>query len=177
MADYTYFIEDRPGNHLLFSEINQLDLDDDNVYSDTEGSREELEQLLGTLDYQDRLIILSVVELSETARELPDVLLDLQDKGVVVQSILEPILSGEEYYTAIKEFVDMTKHYSERSRKRKYKEAQEQGRVGRPAKTKEIEHAIKMYQTRAFTIAEIEELTKISKSTLYRYLKDVDRDA
>ncbi len=71
----------------------------------------------------------------------------------------------------------ITRHYAEKQRQQGYQQAKEEGRVGRPRLTKEVEQAVKLYRTKAFTIAEIEDMTKISKSTLYRYLKDVDRDA
>lgn len=176
MADYTYFIEDKPDNYLLFREINQMEIEDDNIFSDTDGSRKELEKLLEIIDYQDRLVLLSVIDISDTAMGLLDILSDLQDKGVILQSVEEPYLDGSKYYSVMQGFVDITKHYTEKKRQQGYQQAKEKGIVGRPAKTAEIEQAIRLYKTKAFTISEIEDLTKISKTSLYRYLKDIDRD-
>lgn len=178
--DLAYFIEntgeDIIDNTALFRLINDLYIDENEIYVDTEDSKEELEKLLEIIDYEDRLVVRSVVDLADTATELLDILFELQDKGVILESASEPYISKENYYLTFKDFVDITKYYSEKKRKHGYQQAKEKGIVGRPAKTEEIEKAIRLYKTRAFTIAEIEDLTKISKSTLYRYLKDIDRD-
>ena len=43
---------------------------------------------------------------------------------------------------------------------------------GRPRKpTKEIERAIKLYESKDYTLKEIYEMTGVSKATLYRYIK------
>lgn len=176
MADYAYFIEDNEYNYKLFYEINKMAIEEDDVYIDTEDSKEELEKLLEDIDYKDRLLVLSVVDLSSTALGLLDILSDLQDKGVILKSITEQYLDCHNYYTVFQNFIDITKHYTEKKRQQGYQKAKEKGIVGRPPKTTEIEQAIKLYKTKAFTIAEIEQMTKISKSSLYRYLKDIDRE-
>ncbi len=179
--DYAYFIENTDNNYIdnseVFKKIRELYIDENEVYLDVEGSKEELEKLLGVIEYDDRLIVRSIADLSDTAAGLLDILSDLQNKGVILESTSETLLSETNYYTALKEFIDLTKYCAERSRKKGYQEAKEKGLVGRPAKTdKEVLQAIKMYKSKAFTIQEIENLTKISKTTLYRYLKDIDRD-
>ncbi len=176
MADYAYFIEDNEYNYKLFYEINKMDIEENDVYIDTEDSKEELEKLLEDIDYQDRLLVLSVADLSSTALGLLDILSDLQDKCVILKSITEQYLDCHNYYTVFQNFIDITKHYTEKKRQQGYQKAKEKGIVGRPPKTTEIEQAIKLYKTKAFTIAEIEQMTKISKSSLYRYLKDIDRE-
>lgn len=181
MANYAYFIENIENDYIdnteIFRLIRDLDVEEDQVYVDAENSKDELEKLLDIIDYDDRLAVRSIADLSDTAAGLLNILSDLQDKGIILESISETLLSERNYYTALKEFIDLTKYCTERSRKKGYQEAKEKGLVGRPAKTdKEVLQAIKMYKSKAFTIQEIEDLTKISKTTLYRYLKDVDRD-
>lgn len=180
--DYAYFKENISEKHIdntgLFIAIREFYIDENEIYSDLEGdNNQELNVLLGNLDFRDRLVVRSVVDLSNTAKQLLKVLSELQDKEVDLYSIEEPYLNGVDYYTALKGYVGITRHYAERQRQQGYQQAIEEGRIGRPRLTKETEQAIKLYRTRAFTIAEIENLTKISKSTLYRYLKDVDRDS
>lgn len=53
-----------------------------------------------------------------------------------------------------------------------YQKAVDEGRVGRPAKTDDVEKAIKLYETGTYTISQIVQLTGVSKSTLYKYLKE-----
>lgn len=180
IMDYAYFIENINKNYIdnteLFNKIRELYIDENEVYSDTEDIKEELYNLLEVIDYQDRLVIRSVVDLADTAKELLKILSDLQDKGVILESLSEPYICKEKYYLSFKDFISITNYYAEKRRQLGYQQAKEKGIVGRPAKTEEIEKAIKLYKTKAFTIAEIEDLTKISKTTLYRYLKDIDRD-
>ena len=180
--DYAYFKENIGEEHIdntgLFRAIREFYIDENEIYSDIDGgSNQELNVLLENLDFRDRLIVRSVVDLSDTAKQLLKVLSELQDKEVDLYSIEEPYLNGTDYYTALKGYVGITRHYAEKQRQQGYQQAKEEGRVGRPRLTKEVEQAVKLYRTKAFTIAEIEDMTKISKSTLYRYLKDVDRDA
>lgn len=179
MADYTYFIEDKPDNYLLFREISQLEIEDDNIFSDTADSKEELKQLLDIIDYQDRLVVLSVVDLSDTATGLLDILSDLQDKGVILQSVEEPYLDGNKYYSVMQGFVDITRYYTEKRKRLGYLQALEKGSVGRPKKDKEaLDTAISLYKSKAIKIAKIEELTGVSASTLYRAVQElkIDRD-
>ncbi len=180
IMDYAYFIENTNENYIdnteLFNKIRDLYIDENEVYSDVEDSKEELGQLLDAIDYDDKLIVRSVVDLADTAKGLLKILSQLQDRGVILESVSEPYISKENYYLTFKDFIHITNHYAEKSRQDGYRRAKEKGIVGRPAKTEEIEKAIKLYKTKAFTISEIEDLTKISKTTLYRYLKDIDRD-
>lgn len=178
--DYAYFIENTNENYIdntqIFNKIRELYIDENEVYSDVEDSKEELKELLGVIGCDDRLVVRSVIDLSDTAKGLLNLLSDLQDRGVILESVSEPYISRENYYLTFKDFIDITEHYTEKKRKQGYQQAKERGIVGRPPKTTEIEQAIRLYKTKTFTIAEIEQMTKISKSTLYRYLKDIDRD-
>ena len=47
-----------------------------------------------------------------------------------------------------------------------------EGKVGRPAKKEEILKAVEMYKSGNFKVSQIEVITGISKSSLYRYLQD-----
>ena len=54
-----------------------------------------------------------------------------------------------------------------------YRKACAEGRVGRPpTKSKDIEQAIELYKSDACTISQITALTGVSKTTLYRVLKE-----
>lgn len=162
----------------LFKIINDLRIEEDNVYIDTCDSKEELEKLLKNIDnncsdpINVRVVVRSVVDLSNTAKGLLDILSYLQGKGVILCSVTEPYMSGEDYYTKLSGFLKIHRYYAERLRKEGFQKAKAEGRVGRPKMTEEIEKAVRLYNTRAFTTAEIEKLSGVSSSTLYRALKE-----
>ena len=120
-------------------------------------------------------MIRSVVDLSDTAKGLLDFLSDLQSKGIILCSISEPYLSGENYFTMLSGFIQITNFYFEKRRRQGYEYAKEKGTIGRKAKTEETAKAIRLYKTGAFTTAEIEQLSGVSSSTLYRALKEIDK--
>lgn len=159
-------------NSGIFCLINDLKIDENEVYSDRGTEKKELEKLLEVIETGDRLIIRSVVDLAEDARDLVKILKQLDDKQVILCSVCEIYLSGNEFYTAIKGFIDITSYYSSKKQRQKFEEAKLKGIVGRPAKDEATAKAIRLYKTKSFTIAEIIDLTGISSSTLYRALKE-----
>ena len=183
--DLAYFIENTTDEYIdntaLFKIINDLEIEDEFVYSDTVGCRDDLEKLLDDMDNifteasTKRLVIRSVVDLSDSAKGLISILSDFQDKGIILCSISEPYLSGENYFTMLSGFIQITNYYSEKRRKQGYEYAKEKGTIGRKAKTEETAKAIRLYKTGAFTTAEIEQLSGVSSSTLYRALKEIDK--
>lgn len=114
------------------------------------------------------------MDLSEDAKELLEILRILQDKKITICSVEESYLNGAEYYTAMKGFLGINRYYIDKRRKEGYEKAKEKGTVGRPAKIEELEKAIRLYKTKVFTIEEIENLSGISSSTLYRELKKLE---
>lgn len=183
--DMAYFVENTSGefvdNSGLFKIITDLEIEEQFIYSDTAGSRHEFEKLLDDIDSilsgstTKRLVLRSVTDLADTAKELKEILSDLQDKGVILCSISEPYLSGENYATMLKGFVTLTNFYAEKRRKQGYETAKENGTVGRKPKTEATAKAIRLYNTGAFTTEEIKQLSGVSSSTLYRALKEVDK--
>lgn len=172
---YAYLKEDNDSINLVdntgvLNLIQDLGISEEDIFTD-EGSREQLGKLLEVIGEDDYIIIRSVVDLTDDAKELLAILKALQERQVTMISILEPFLSGKEYHTAMKGFVGIHKTFLERKRRQGYNEAKEAGTVGRPRQTEAIEKEIRLYNTRAFSVAEIEKLAGVSSSTLYRYLK------
>jgi len=160
---FAYFIENTTDSNIdnsgLFRRITDLEIDENEIYIDEEDCKEELENLLDVLENGDRLVVRSVIDLAEEAKDLLEVLELLQDKEVILLSIEESYLNGSGYYTAMKGFLDINRYYIEKKRKERYKEAKEKGIVGRPKMTTEIQNAIRLYKTREFTTSEIEQLS------------------
>lgn len=180
MADYAYFIENTdPNNHRdnspVFKLIHDLCIPEDRVYIDTTDSKEGLEELGDRLNDGDRLIIRSVKDLADNTITLLDILKSLQDIKITLCSCSENFLNGLEYHSNLKCFIDLSRYYLKLKQEKGFEKAKKEGTVGRPKNHEGIEKALRLYDTKAFSIEEIEKLSGISSSTLYRYLKDRDK--
>lgn len=165
-------LEDNRNNQNLFLLINDLEIPDDNRYFDCNLDRPELFTLLEVLQSGDRLAIRSVLDLADTLSDLIRVLQKLTNKQITLCSCEEDYLCGEDYLDTLNGFVKLYVSFEKKKQQQSYKKAVEEGTVGRPAKTREIEQAISMYQSGKYKVNQIESITGVSKSTLYRYLKN-----
>lgn len=175
---YAYFLdiqkyEDR-SNQKVFQIINDLELPEEQVYcDDNPDDRTELQNLIEILQEDDLLIIRSVKDITGDITPLYQELFPLlESKGVELFSCEEPYLCGTEYKNTLDNFILLLDYFYVKRKKSGYQKALEEGRVGRPAKTESVEKAIKLYESNLYTIAQIESLTGVSKSTLYKYLKE-----
>ena len=66
----------------------------------------------------------------------------------------------------------MILYFTKKKKEMGYQIAVLEGKVGRPAKTEEILKAVEMYKSGKFKVSQIEVITGISKSSLYRYLQE-----
>ena len=165
-------LEDNRNNQNLFLLINDLEIPDDNRYFDCNLDRPELKNLLEVLQPGDRLAIRSVMDLADSLSDLIGVLQKLSDKQVTLCSCLEPYLCGEDYLETLTGFAQLYVSFEKKKQQQSYKKAVEDGTVGRPTKAKEVEQALSMYQSGKYKVNQIESITGVSKSTLYRYLKN-----
>lgn len=177
MADYAYFIENTDSdnfrdNSKVFKLIQDLNIQEEDVFIDTGLDKNELEKLIDVINRGDRLIISTVKDLADDAKQLSDILQVLQDRKVVLCSCSENFLNGNDYHMSLRGFVDLHKYYLKKKQEIGFEKAKKEGTVGRPKQTEAIEKALRLYDTKAFSIDEIEKLSGISSSTIYRYLKD-----
>lgn len=172
-----YFLEnqgvlDMRSNTPVFKQILKLKIKDCDIFSDLELSRPELHTALDILQKGDRLIVRSIQDLADTEKNLLEVLQRLSDEGVELASCEEPYLNGYKYLNIWCGVLSIYLHYKEDNRRSAYQTAKEKGIVGRPSKAKQ--KAMEMINSGCFTKVEIQEKTGISKSTLYRYFKNVN---
>lgn len=165
-------LEDKRSNQDLFLLIKDLEIKDDNLYFDKNLERLELLKLIEVLQSEDRLAIRSVMDLADSLSDLICVFQKLTEKQITLCSCEEDYLCGEDYLDTLNGFVKLYVDFEKKKQQQSYKKAVEDGTVGRPAKTREIEQAISMYQSGKYKVTQIEAVTGISKSTLYRYLKN-----
>ena len=81
----------------------------------------------------------------------------------------ESFFCGEDYLENLSGYIRFYLTFQKKKQKQGYQKAVSEGKVGRPSKDKAVEQAIELYR-RGLKIAQIETLTGISKSTLYRHL-------
>lgn len=165
-------LEDFRSNQNLFLLINDLQIPDENRYFDCSLDRTELFTLLEVLQHGDRLAIRSVLDLADTLSGLISVFQKLTDKQVTLCSCLEPYLCGDDYLETLNGFARLYIDFEKKKQQQSYKKALESGSVGRPTKAKEVEQALNMYKSGKYKVNQIESITGVSKSTLYRYLKN-----
>lgn len=163
--------DDLRSNQPTFQLINQLKLEEDSLIFDDDTKRENLKVLLDKIKNGDKLIVRSVKDFADSLSDLVDILKRLSEKQVTLCSCKEPFLCGDDYLEYLNGYVELYLYFYKKNKEMGYKKAVAEGRVGRPAKTKEIELALSMYETGNFKMAQIEAITGISKSTIYRYLK------
>ena len=160
-------------NTPVFQLIQKMGLTDDQLVFDQTEARTEFCKLLESLQTGDKLIIRSVADLADDLMDLICVFQKLTDKEISLCSCEEPFLSGEEYLGSITEFTRLYVLFQKKKQVAGYRKACAEGRVGRPpTKSKDIEQAIELYKSDACTISQITALTGVSKTTLYRVLKE-----
>ena len=175
---WAYVMENGDGvekhdNTPVFQLIQKMELPDDQLVFDQDNNRGEFCKLLESLGVGDKLIIRSVADLADDLMNLINVFQKLTDKQISLCSIEEPFLSGEDYLGSITEFTRLYVLFQKKKQQAGYRKASAEGRVGRPpTKSKDIEQAIGLYKSVACTISQITALTGVSKTTLYRVLKE-----
>ncbi len=152
----------------------------DRIYNEkmtgTKKDRPELSKLLDRITEGDTVVIESLSRLGRSTKDLIELTELFQSKGVHLVSLKEAIdtstSTGKLLFTlmsAIAQFECDT--IADRTREG-LASARARGRKGgRPkVNSDSIKKAVKLYRTQQYSIKEIEELTGVKKSTLYRNL-------
>ena len=173
---YAYILEnsnneEKRDNQSLFQLIEQMEIEDNNLFFDMDGEEKtELLKLFKLLQPEDRLVIRSVLDIADSIEDLIKTFSMLTKKQISLCSCEEPFLSGEDFYNTIKSYMALHKHFLEKKKQIAYQKAVSEGRVGRPIKESDIKKAIDLYKSEKLTVEQITAVTGISKSTLYRYI-------
>lgn len=151
------------------------------IYSEEHASpknREQLHNLLEKAVSGDLIVVSKLYTFADSTRHLVELLDKLETKGVSLLSIHENIETNwnKEYPFSqiLRCLADFQRDAISEKTKAGLSVAKEKGAVsGRPRKPDEnVKKAIKMYDSKQYSLAEIKEKTGISKSTLYRYLEN-----
>lgn len=143
--------------------------------------RQELEQMLVDLNPGDEVIILSIDRLARSTLDLLNIVEEIKKRGATLRSLHESWLdtrednpSGEFMLTIMGGLAEMERKQINKRVKEGIEVAKKKGvKFGRPTADQErVRHALDLYNSGSYTVKEIERLTGISKSTIYRRLKE-----
>ncbi len=142
----------------------------------TKKDRPELTKMLERMTANDTVVVESLSRLGRSTKDLIDLTELFEQKGVHLVSLKESIdtstSTGKLLFTlmsAIAQFERDT--IADRTREGLRSARARGGKGGRPRVNPGcIQKAVKLYHTKQYSIKEIEELTGVKKSTLYRNL-------
>jgi len=148
----------------------------------TKSERPELERLKDKLRPGDIVVVESFSRLGRSTKDLIDLVNYFEEHDIKLISNKENFdmssPQGKLMMTVFQAFSQFERDLIVERTREGLKSARARGRKGgRPkVKQKDIERAMNLYDTEQYSVSEIEDMTKISKATLYRYLRKRDND-
>lgn len=142
----------------------------------TKRNRPELSKMLDRLTEGDTVVVESLSRLGRSTKDLIELVDLFERKKVHFVSLKEQIdtssPTGKFLFTLMSAISQFERDVIAERTKEGLRSARARGRLGGRPKTDvtSINKAIKLYNTRQYSIKEIEELTGVKKSTLYRHL-------
>lgn len=150
----------------------------DKIYTEkisgTKRDRPELAKLLAHADAGDIIVIESLSRLGRSTKDLIELVEQIQKKGAQLVSLKESIdtntSTGKLLFTIMSALAQFERDVIAERTKEGLNAARARGRCGGRPKTNshKLQQALKLYRTGHHTVKEIEELTGVKKSTLYR---------
>lgn len=146
--------------------------------SGTKRSRPELDKLLSRLQEGDTVVVESLSRLGRSTKNLIELVELFQEKGVHLVSLKESVdtstPSGKLLFTLMSAIAQFERDTIAERTCEGLRAARARGRTGGRPKTdrRKLQQAVELYQTGHYTVQEIEALTGIKKSTLYRGMKE-----
>ncbi|MBP2143829.1 DNA invertase Pin-like site-specific DNA recombinase [Methanococcus voltae] len=146
--------------------------------SGTKRNRPEFDKMFELLRADDVLIVTELTRISRSTKDLVEIVENCKSLNVEIKSLKESWLDtssahGKLLFTIFAGLAQFERDLTSERTKNGLDVARTRGRVGgRPKVDKsKLEMAIKLYNSGECTLKEIKEITGISKTTLYRYLK------
>ena len=153
----------------------------DHIYNEkmtgTKKNRPELAKLIDRMTEGDVVVIESLSRLGRSTKDLIELTELFQDRGVHLVSLKESIdtstSTGKLLFTLMSAIAQFERDTIADRTREGLRAARARGRTGGRPKTdpNAVKKAVKLYQTGQCSIREIEELTGVKKSTLYRNLQ------
>ena len=140
----------------------------------TKRDRPELNKLLDRLMAGDTVVVESLSRLGRSTKDLIELVELFEKKQVHLVSLKEQIdtstPAGKLLFTLMSAIAQFERDVIAERTREGLNAARARGRVGGRPRTNEqkVRQAVKLYQTGQYSVREIEELTGVKKSTLYR---------
>ena len=144
----------------------------------TKKDRPELDKLIDRMTEGDVVVIESLSRLGRSTKDLIELTELFQGRGVHLISLKENIdtstSTGKLLFTLMSAIAQFERDTIADRTREGLRAARARGRIGgRPRiEPDAVRKAVKLYNTRQYSIREIEELTGVKKSTLYRNLQE-----
>jgi DNA invertase Pin-like site-specific DNA recombinase len=139
--------------------------------------RLELQKLLQYARKGDILVVYKLDRLGRSTKRLIELSEELEGRGIELVSIRDSIDTttavGKAMFKMLAVLAEMERDLISERTRAGLESARMRGRNGgRPKKdNKQVEKALKLYDTEKYTVKEIEDITNVSKATLYREIK------
>lgn len=153
----------------------------DKIYNEkmtgTKRNRHELDKLMERLTEGDTVVVESLSRLGRSTKDLIWLMETLNSKGVNLVSLKESIdttsSTGKLLFTLMSALAQFERDVIADRTREGLASARARGRKGgRPSADSEmIRRAVKLYNSRDYSVKEITELTGVRRSTLYKHLQ------
>lgn len=139
--------------------------------------RPQLEELLKILRTGDKVVIYKLDRISRSTKHLIELSEHFESAGVQFVSLQDSIDTstpmGRFFFRVMASIAELERDIISERTKAGLESARARGRNGGrpPVQNKKMELALKMYNSKDYSISEIVKATGISQASLYRYLK------
>lgn len=143
----------------------------------TKQDRPELDRLLDNLRAGDEIIITDLTRLSRSTKDLFHLVELIEKKGANINSMKEAWIDtttphGKLLFTMFAGISQFERDLISQRTKEGLDGARARGRKGGrpPISQADLEKALKLYNSKDYSLKEIKEMTGVSKTTVYRYI-------
>jgi DNA invertase Pin-like site-specific DNA recombinase len=146
--------------------------------SGTKKSRPELDRMLKEVEDGDTIVIESLSRLGRSVKNLAELMEMFNQRNIRLVSLKETIdtttPTGKLLFTILSSLAQFERDVLVERTQEGLAAARARGRNGGRPKTDEtaVKKAVALYQTKQYSLKEIQELTGVSASTIYRAIKD-----
>lgn len=153
-----------------------------NIYvekiSGVKANRPQFNRLMERLREGDTVLVESFSRLARSTKDLIDIIEMLDGMGVVLVSSKENFdtstAQGELMLTIVQSFAQFERELIIERTKEGLADARSRGKKGgrKPLSKEKVANALKLYDTNSMSLKEIEDITGVSVSTIYRRLRE-----